>query len=421
LTLKAVGAKPRVVDADAPDSAHKAQPPGREREPDSRPTETVGAGSGVSRDSQTGAPVVEAPVDVRSLALTILAVLGLILTLQYAQAVVIPIVLGVLSSYALEPIVAALTRWRIPRALAAALVLLALTATAAGLLYGLRGQANAIIDQLPAAATRLRHMVERDAQPATPSAIEQVQKAATELERAADAAAPPSAKSGVQRVQVEAAPINIGDYVMWGSMGVLAALGQFVLILFLVYFLLASGDLYRRKIVKIVGPSLTQKKLTLEILLEIDRQIERFLAVQLFTSALVGVVSWLAFRALGLQQAAVWGLLAGLFNSIPYFGPVIVTGGTAVVAFLQFGTFHMAAVISLVSLVITSLEGFLLTPWLTSRASQMNAVAIFIGLLFWGWVWNVWGMLLAVPMMMVIKAVCDHIEELQSFGELLGD
>jgi predicted PurR-regulated permease PerM len=194
-----------------------------------------------------------------------------------------------------------------------------------------------------------------------------------------------------------------------------------VLILFLVYFLLASGDLYRRKLVKLAGPTLTEKKLTVQILQEIDRQIEMFLLVQAFTSTLVGLATWLAFRALGVQQAAVWGLLAGVFNSIPYFGPVIVTGATSVVAFLQFGNLRMAILVGAASLAITSLEGFLLTPWLTGRATRMNAVAIFVGLLFWGWVWNVWGLLLAVPMLVVMKTVCDHVEDFSGFGELLGD
>jgi predicted PurR-regulated permease PerM len=395
VTLKVVGSKPPAVEADPK--------PARD-----------------SRSGDVAPPAIGMPIDVRSVALTVLAVLGMILTLQYAQAVVIPIVLGVLISYALEPIVAWLTRWHVPRSLAAALLLIVLTAIGASLLYGLRTEAMAIVDQLPAAASRLRRIVEKD-RPTTPTAIQQVQKAATELEKAADAAAPVRPPSGVQRVQVESSPINIGDYVMWGSIGILAALGQLVLILFLVYFLLASGDLYRRKLVKIVGPSLTQKKITLEILLEIDRQIERFLAVQLLTSTVVALATWLAFRALGVQQAAVLGLLAGVFNSIPYFGPVLVTGGTALVVFLQFGSVEMALLVSCVALAITSLEGFLLTPWLTSRAARMNAVAIFVGLLFWGWVWNVWGMLLAVPMLMVTKAICDHIEDLKPLGELLGD
>jgi predicted PurR-regulated permease PerM len=359
------------------------------------------------------------PIDVRSAALTVLAVLATILVLQYAQAMIIPIVLGILISYALEPIVARLTKWRLPRPISAAVVLIAVTAAAGLLIYGLRSQASAIVEQLPVAARRLREMVENE-KPTTAVAIQQVQKAATELEKAASAAAPPPT-SGVPRVQVEAAPFSVTDYLMWGSIGVAAAVGQLVLILFLAFFLLASGDLYRRKLVKIVGPSLSKKKVTVQILSEIDRQIEMFLLVQVFTSTVVAIATWLAFRALGVNQAAVWGILAGIFNSIPYFGPVLVTGATAVVAFLQFGTINMAVLVSGVSLVITSLEGFLLTPWLTSRAASMNAVAIFVGLLFWGWVWNVWGMLLAVPMLMVIKTVCDHVEDFKSVGELLGD
>jgi predicted PurR-regulated permease PerM len=373
------------------------------------------------RDPQPNEPMtIRMPVDIRSTALTVLAGLAIVLVLQYAQAMIIPIVLAVLVSYALEPVVAWMVRWHVPRPLAAAVVLLVLTASGGWMLYGLRSEASAIVEQLPRAARRVRQMVEND-RPTGATAIQQVQKAATELERAASAAASPPLPSGVQRVQVEAPPINVGDYVMWGSLGIFAAAGQLVLILFLVYFLLASGDLYRRKLVKIVGPSLSQKKLTLQILSEIDRQIEMFLLVQLFTSALVAVATWLAFRALGLEQAGVWGVLAGVFNSIPYFGPVIVTGATSVVAFTQFGTLRMAIVVGAVSLIITSLEGFLLTPWLTGRATRMNAVAIFVGLLFWGWVWNAWGMLLAVPMLMVMKVVCDHIEDFKGIGELLGD
>jgi predicted PurR-regulated permease PerM len=371
-------------------------------------------------DERPPEPVARVPVDVRSAALTVLAVLAIVLVLQYAQAMVIPIVLGVLISYALEPPVAGLTRLRIPRPIAAAIVLIAIVGAGGRLIYGLRGQASDIVEQLPQAARRLRQTLENG--PPRNSAIQQVQKAANELEKAATAAAPPPTEpSGVQRVQVEDPPFNIGDYLVWGSLSLATAVGQFVLVLFLVYFLLASGDLYRRKLVKIAGPSLSKKKVTLQILSEIDRQIEMFLAVQTVTSILVAVATWLAFRALGLQQAAVWGIVAGVMNSIPYFGPVVVTGGTALVAFLQFGTIRMALIVAAVSLVITSLEGMLLTPWLTSRAARMNAVAIFIGLLFWGWVWNVWGLLLAVPMLMVIKAICDHVDDFKNVSEMIGE
>ena len=366
-----------------------------------------------------------APADptftVRNTALTLLLFLAVILVLQYLQAMVIPIVLGILMSYALEPIVAWMVRWKVPRAVASAVVLLSLVAGGGALIYSLRTQANAVLDQLPEAAVKLRRTLERD-RPDTAVAIDQVQKAANELEKAAVAATgPPPTPAGVTRVQVESPRFNAGAYLMWGSLGVAALLGQLLLVLLLVFFLLASGDLYRRKLVKIAGPSLSQKRITVEILADVSRQIESFLAVQAFTSILVGVVSWLAFLWLGLEQAALWGLLAGVFNSIPYLGPVIVTGSIATAGFLQFGTLQMAFEVGFVSLVITSLEGFLLTPWLNSRAASMNAVAVFVGLIFWGALWDVWGMLLAVPIMMVIKSICDHVEDFKSVGEMLGD
>jgi len=361
-----------------------------------------------------------AAIDVRNTALTLLAILAVIMLLQFAQAVVIPIVLGVLISYAVEPYVKALHRLRVPRPIGAALILIALTVGGGYLAYSLRSEAASIVDQLPAGARRLRQQIERR-DPRPPNAIEKVQKAANELEKAAATASPAPPPPGVQRVQIEPPPFNISDYLVSGSLGIATVVAQLVLILFLVYFLLASGDLYRRKLVKIAGPSLTKKKITLQILSEIDRQIERFLLVQVFTSTIVAIATWLAFRQLGLHQAAVWGLAAGVFNSIPYLGPVVVTGGTTAVAFLQFGTIEMALLIGGVSLAITSLEGFLLTPWLTSRAARMNAVAVFVNILFWGWVWNVWGMLLAVPILMVIKAVCDHVEDFKPIGELIGD
>jgi predicted PurR-regulated permease PerM len=251
--------------------------------------------------------------------------------------------------------------------------------------------------------------------------LDKVQKAAAELEKTASAATPRPTAPGVQRVQLEQPAFDFGSYVVSGSLGLAAAFGQLVLILFLAFFLLCSGDLYRRKLVKIAGPTLSEKKVTLQILSEIDRQIATFLLVQVFTSTIVGVASWLAFRSLGLEQAGLWGLLAGVFNSIPYVGPIAVSGGTTAVAYLQFNDVRMALIVGASAFAITSLEGFLLTPWLTSRAARMNAVAVFINILFWGWVWGVWGALLAVPMLMVVKAVCDHVEDFKSVGELIGE
>jgi predicted PurR-regulated permease PerM len=358
-------------------------------------------------------------VNVRSVALIVIAVAAAMYLLQWASEVFIPIVLSILISYALEPIVSALIRIRIPRLAASALVVMSLAGAFGYTAYALSDDATAIISSLPEAAAKLRQAMRNGGQP---TAIDDVQRAARELQRTADEAAGKNpAPSGVQRVQIEEPAIDVKQYLSWGSAGLVAFAGQAVLVVFFVFFLLASGDLFKRKFVKLAGPSLEQKKITVQILNDIDLQIERFLFVRVVTSVAVGVATWLAFRFMGLEQAGVWGIAAGVFNSIPYFGPVIVAAGTAVIAFLQFGTIGMAAYVSAVSLAITSVEGWLLTPWLTSRTARTNEVAIFVGLIFWSFVWGIWGTLLAVPMLVAVKACCDRVEDLKPIGELLGE
>ena len=355
----------------------------------------------------------------RHVALTIVALAATIALLRWAQTVFIPIVLSVLISYALEPIVAGLLRIRIPRLVGAAIVVALSIGGLAYTGYVLSDDVAAIVARLPEAAQTVRRALRPTR--GDPGAIQQVQKAADELQKTADAAAGRNpVPSGVMRVQIEEPAIDVREYLYWGSTSVVAFGGQALLVSFFVFFLLASGDLYKRKIVKLAGPSLERKRITMQILDDINLQIERFLLVRIVTSVVVGIATWLAFRFIGLEQPAVWGMAAGLFNTIPYFGPVIVAAGTLVVALVQFGTLPMAISVSAVSLVITTVEGWILTPWLTSRTAESNEVAIFVALIFWGWVWGIWGTLLAVPMLVVVKAYCDRIDDLKPFGELLG-
>ena len=362
----------------------------------------------------------ESNISVRSVALTVIAFAAAMYVLSWAREVFIPIVLSILISYALEPVVAWGTRIRIPRAAAAALVVTLVTALLGYGVYSLSDDGAAIVAKLPEAAQRFSRIMARDRN--NPGAIEQVEKAAEELQKTADEAAGenPVAKD-VTRVQIEEPAINVREYISWGSAGVIAFAGQATLVFFFVFFLLASGDLFKRKFVKIAGPSLEKKRITVQILDDINRQIARFLLVRVVTSVVVAAATWIAFRLVGLEQAGLWALAAGVFNTIPYFGPVIVAAGTAVVAFLQFGTIAMTSYVAGISLVITSLEGWLLTPWLTSRTARTNEVAVFIGLIFWTFVWGIWGTLLAVPMLVAVKAYCDRIDDLKPIGELLGD
>jgi predicted PurR-regulated permease PerM len=364
------------------------------------------------------------PVDVRSASLALLAALACLYTLYWAKAVFIPVLLGLLSSYALTPVVDILERLRIPRAIASAVLLLSIVAGLGWTAYKLSDDASELIASLPEVAQKFRQTMQRPdgttTQPATP--LDQVQQAATELEKTGESNAGTTAHDtrGVTRVQMERAKFNVQDYFWSGTLGLAALAGQATVVLFLTFFLLASGDSFRRKLVKIVGPTLTEKKLTVQALDEITEQIQRYMLVQVFTSALVAIATSLCFLWIGVQHAAVWGLVAGVLNFIPYIGSVVFTVASAAVGLMQFGSLESAALIAAVSLALHTLSGYVLTPWLTSRTSRMNAVSVFVGVLAWGWLWGLWGLLLGVPILMAVKSVCDRIEDLKPVGELLG-
>ncbi|RZJ56456.1 MAG: AI-2E family transporter [Acidovorax sp.] len=321
------------------------------------------------------------PVDVRNLSLALLALFASVALLHWASAVFIPIMLSLLLTTALRPAVEMLHRARVPRWLGAGVLLIAIVSSLATAAWSLSDGAAQLVDSLPVAAKKVRDNIRSRATTASP--LDTVQQAAAQIEQAANentAAAP--ARRGVQRVIVERPPFNVRDYLWSGTMGLMSALGQLTVVIFLTFFALASGNLFRNKLLRIAGTSLERRKVTIHVLEDITNQIQRYLLVQVFTSVLVGVATGLAYWALGLQNAAVWGVVAG---------------------------------------VIHTLIGNLLTPWLTSRTSSMSPVAVFVSVLAWGWLWGLWGLLLGIPVMMAVKAICDRVEDLKAVGELLGD
>ncbi len=360
------------------------------------------------------------PVDVRNLSLVVLAILASLFVLQWARAVFIPIMLSVLFSYAFSPLINWLEIKRVPRWLSSAVLLLGLIGSMLLGAYSLRVEAGQLVEALPAAAQKLGQAL-KSSSGKTDSALETVQKAAAQIEQATrDSAATTGPNRGATRVVIEAARFNIKNYLWTGTVGLMTLIGQVTVVVFLTYFLMLSGDTFRRKLIKLAGPSLTRKKVTLQALHEISGQIQRYLQVQLLTSLLVGILTGLALLALGLDNAAVWGVVAGVLNMVPYVGSLITAAASALVAFLQFGSINMALAVGSASVVIHTLVGNLLTPWLTSRASRLSPVAVFMGLLVWGWLWGVWGLLLGIPILMIVKSVCDRVEDLKPIGEFLG-
>lgn len=387
------------------------------------------AGGGVAEPAPPEATgVVPAPlvvqrrsVHVRSLSLALLALIATVFALHAASAVFVPLLLGLVLSYALSPMVDMLERWHLPRALGAGLLMLALGAVVSWTAVTLSDDASELIESLPAAAQKLRKTVHAQ-RGRTESAIDKVQRAAAEIEQAAKegAVVRPAAPRGVTRVTIEPERFDIQNYLWSGTLGVAATVAQAVVVVFIAFFLLASGSSFRRKMVKLAGPTFAQKRITVQLLDEITEQIHRFMLVQVFVSVLVGLVTGLAFYAIGLEHAAVWGVAAFVLNFVPYLGTVALTAGSGLMAFVQFGTADMVLLVAGIGMVIHAVSGNLLTPWLTSRTSRINAVTVFVGVLAFGWLWGAWGLLLGVPILTTLKAVCDRVDELNAIGELMG-
>ena len=357
------------------------------------------------------------PIDVRNASMIVVASLLSLYALRWAAEIVIPVLMGLLFSYALTPLVDRLVRLGVPRALGAGFVMISLVGGMAWGTWSLSDQANNLIESLPNAAQKLRDTLHPNQRDPNPSTIDSVQKAAATLAQAADSSKP---VAGVAKVQIVKPTFNIQDYLFAGTMRAAEAAAQALVVAFITYFLLAAGDTFRRKLARIAGPNFAKRKITVQALDEITEQIQRYLLVQLLTSVVVGLATALAFWALGMNNAAVWGVLAGVLNLVPYVGTVVICGASSVVALLQFGTPQMAAAVGSVSIVLHVISGYVITPWLTSRTSRLNAVVVFIGVLAWGWLWGVWGLLLGTPIMMAMKAVCDRVDDLKAIGELLG-
>ncbi|GAB4507948.1 MAG: AI-2E family transporter [Sulfuricaulis sp.] len=367
-------------------------------------TDPVLIAARVDRISRTGAAVV------------VIAVIALVAALYLARAFFVPLLIGILASYMLRPVVDCLKMLHVPRPVAAALVLVVLVGSLSWIAFSLRDEAATMIEKLPEAAHKLRQNLST-ARAGNPTALQNMQTAANELQ---GAAADAGLKAGARKVAVrEPEPTAwLHDYALAQYALLISVAAQAPIVLLLTYFLLASGQHFRRKLVQFVGP-LHQKE-TVNILEEINVQIQRYLLVTFVSNTLIGVFTWLAFQALGMEQAGVWGFAAGVLHFMPYLGPALIAFASGVAAFMQFGSPIYALAVAGASLLVAGMIGMVFMTWLQGRFAHMNAAVLFIALLFFGWLWGVWGLLLSAPLVTIAKVICDRVESLKSVGELLG-
>jgi predicted PurR-regulated permease PerM len=302
--------------------------------------------------------------------------------------------------------------------LGAALVIVVLVGVVSATAYVVRDDLNAAVAELPAAARKLRlAAVNAARQPEGP--MTHVQAAAAELDRAAAEAA------GKRAPAVEPPSSNMAgqlqSLIAEQSAKALVVMSEVALAILLTFFLLAAGDTFRRKVAHLAGESLARRRITVEVLNEIDAQIQAYMGTLLVANGLIALTTWGALAALGLPNAGMWGVFAGVLHFIPYAGTVITAAAVGVAMFVHSGSFSEAAIAATLVMGLALFIGMVLMTWMQGRASRMNPVAVFVGIIFFGWLWGGWGLLLGVPILTVVKTVADRVDALHPLAELLGD
>jgi predicted PurR-regulated permease PerM len=343
--------------------------------------------------------------DVRHVALLVLALLAVLYTLHIAQAFILPIVLSILLNLLLSPLVFFLQKYlRIPGPLGAGLVIVVFLGLVIFGAYRLAPAASAWIARAPESMATLQRKIQPLRKP-----VERFSEAAEQVEEATDL--------DKKTPQVEIKGPSLTSQVFGGTTALLSSIG---VILFLTYFLLASGELFLQKLVGVL-PQLKDKKTAVRIVRDTQTQISRYLVTTTMSNAGVGVATGLALGLVGMPNPVLWGVVAALLNFVPYIGGLVNTVILTLAAFLTFDDVSQALLIPVVFTAINILEGNLITPMVLGRRMRLNTVAVFIGLIFWWYLWGIPGAILAVPMMATIKIACDHIASLAPVGEFLAE
>jgi predicted PurR-regulated permease PerM len=350
-------------------------------------------------------------------ALVVLAVLAVIGAAKVTESFLVPVVAGVMLSYTLEPLVRGLERVRIHRAIGSAVVLLCVIGIVGVSGFLLRDDAKALMAQLPDAAHQIRLAALARKGPEGP--IDHVRAAAAELNKAAA-----EATGTAPAPQAVATPptlsTDIQHWITDQSAKMLGVVTQLGIAALLAYFLLAAGDTFRRKVVHLAGPTLARRRITVEILDDIHIQVQRYLVVLLFTNMLIALAIWGVLTLSGIDRAGLWGAIAGVLHVIPYAGTALTTGAIAVAVYVQTQSLGSTFGVALAVLTVSSAIGMGLVPWLQGKAARMNAAAVFVALLFFGWLWGGWGLLLGAPLAAVLKTIADRIPRMDAVGELMG-
>jgi predicted PurR-regulated permease PerM len=348
-----------------------------------------------------GAPASDGP----SWILVGLFILAVLYTCYFARGVLLPVVLAVLFSFLLSPVVRLLRQYRLPEPLGAALVMAVLVGGLGAGIYVLADPATEWLAKAPGSLRAVEGKLRKIKQP-----VADVQRAAERLEAMTQVEAPGRVREVVvQRPGLRDLMASRTPYFIAGT------ISTFVLL----YFLLASGDLFLRKVVRIL-PTLRNKIHAVEVGRSIQREIGRYFFTVSLINAGLGLATAVALHLLGMPSPLLWGAMVMLLNFIPYLGPTISLLILAVAAILAFDDVSRALAVPGVFLALVLFEGQLLQPVVVGRRLSLNPVVVFLAFLLFGWLWGIAGMFTAVPILVILKVFCDHVGRFAAVGEFLG-
>jgi predicted PurR-regulated permease PerM len=361
------------------------------------------AGKVTSRARLRTAELLQKPFDVRSIALTGLFILALFYTIYFMRSILLPIVLALLLSYLLRPIVRGLAKVKIPLTVSAAVILIGLLVLVGYGISALATPSVAWLQKAPAGLAELQHKLRP-----VKNSVAQVTHATGEIEKLATTNAEPKA------VEVKRHPIT-ETFVTRTPEFIASA----VFLMILLYFLLVYDQVFIAKLVKLL-PTLSDKKTAVGIAQDIESQVSRYLFTITAINVCLGLAVGTAVGLLGLRNPLMWGVMVALLNFVPYLGALTGIICMTIGAVLSFDSLGYALIFPAVYLAFGTLEGSFITPSIMGRSLTLNPVIILLSLTFWGWMWGIVGIILAVPILAAFKIFCAHIKPMEPLAEFLS-
>jgi predicted PurR-regulated permease PerM len=392
----------------APHSAVTAAslPAAAERGGDAVPSQVVVADEqiGLSQKAQERQAEMPLPQNLQSLLLMGIFVLLLFFALYFTGAVVLPIIFAIILYLVLQPAMHGAASLRIPKVIAALLMILVFFGGIGALGFTLSGPAADWVSKAPDSLRRIESRLFVLKQP-----IDDLQSVSKQIEKIAEG---PSADT---RPVTVAGP-GVSSFLFSGTRTMLVGLGTTVVLLF---FLLVSGDLFLRRFIEIL-PTLSDKKQAVEISREIESNVSSYLATISLMNFGVGVLTGIAAYLCGLSDPILWAAVAFLLNFVPILGPLCGVVILLLAGLLTFDVIWQAVLPAGIYLVIHIVEGETVTPMLLARRFILNPVLVIISIIFWYWMWGIGGVLLAVPLLAAVKIICDRIRPLMALGHFLS-